>query len=115
MTTRRGTLKLAIRCAHASTIASAVCALPPRSSTKATGTSPRRSSGMPTTATWTTPSSVEITRSTSAGETFSPPGLIMSLMRSTTIRFPSPSSRPRSPVCSHPAGSIVAAVASGSS
>ena len=46
---------------------------------------------------------------------FSPPVLIMSLIRPTTRQDPSASISARSPVCSQPSASMVSAVATGSS
>src|SRR6266545_372458 len=77
-----------------------------------TGTSPYTGCGAPMTAASRTASSPASTDSISLGYTFSPPRMIMSLIRSTRVRYPSPSRKPTSPVCSQPPASV-SAVASG--
>ena len=70
--------------------------------TNAHGTSPRRSSGRPTTATSATSGDRRSTSSTSPGCTFIPPRLIMSDTRPSIHRKPSASTRPMSPVRNQP-------------
>src|SRR6185369_7910912 len=81
--------------------------------TYATGVSPQRSDGTPTTATSATAGWAASTLSTSAGYTFSPPVMIMSLTRSLMNRYPSSSSDPTSPVRKKPLAVNDSAVASG--
>ena len=52
-----------------------------------------------------------MTRSSSAGYTLNPAVRIMSFRRSTIQKYPSSSSRARSPECSQPSGSMVSRVA----
>ena len=71
---------------------------PGAGTTNATGVSPHRSDGTPTTATSCTDGCVRSTASRSLGYTLKPPEMIMSLRRSSSTRKPSSSKRPRSPV-----------------
>jgi pimeloyl-ACP methyl ester carboxylesterase len=86
---------------------------PGRSTTAATGTAPQVGSGRPTTPASAIAGCSAMVASTSAGTTFSPPEISRSSRRSSTWRKPSASSRPASPVRSHPSGSNAAAVSSG--
>ena len=67
MATRRGTLKLAILVRANAMMSSPVGAVPAAGTTKAMPTSPRRSSGTPTTATWDTSGWASRRSSISAG------------------------------------------------
>src|ERR1041385_8044539 len=80
--TSRGTLKCAIRSRTKARISAPVADAPPRSTTKAWGTSPHCSSGTPTTAASCTAGWRSSTPSTSTEEMFSPPLMITSLIRS---------------------------------
>ena len=79
---------------------------PGATTTKAMPTSPSRSSGMPTTATWPTAGWPSRRFSISAGYALKPPTMNMSFLRPTMRRQPRSSSVPRSPVCSQPSASI---------
>ena len=83
-TTRAGHLKPAMRSRHQSRSSASVAALPCCSTTTASGVSPHFSCGTPTTATSRTAGCWPITLSTSEGYTFSPPLMIMLLLRSTS-------------------------------
>ena len=71
---------------------------PRRPRTNAHTRSPRRSSGKPTATAWRTAGWASSTPSTSAAEMFSPPRMMMSLIRPTIRSHPSSSSVARSPV-----------------
>jgi len=70
--------------------------------TMAAGVSPNFSSATGMTATSSTSGRAAIVLSTSIGEMFRPPEMIISLRRSTIFRYPSSSMIPMSPVRSHP-------------
>ena len=74
--------------------------------------SPITSSGTAITAASATPGAVSSADSTSMLETFSPPRMMMSLIRSTMSTRPASSTRTMSPVCSHPS-TIVSGFVSG--
>ena len=74
---------------------------PGRSTTHATTRSCSTSSGTPTTAASATPASEPSSDSTRLAWIFSPPRTITSAMRPCSVRKPSPSTAPRSPVRSH--------------
>src|SRR5204862_197314 len=97
-----GTLKGARRSAACARSSSAVTDASARSTTVATTASPHSSSGRAWTAASATAGCSTSTASTSAGATFSPPLMIVSLLRPVTTSEPSPSNTPRSPVCSSP-------------
>src|SRR3954469_14681082 len=69
---------------------------------QATTRCPHSSSSTPATTTAATDGQAAITASTRAGQTFSPPVLIMSARRPSTISRPSAANSPRSPVANHP-------------
>ena len=66
------------------------------------------------TATSATAGCVTSRSSTSLAEMFSPPRMMMSLSRSVTVRYPSASTRPTSPVLNQPPGRNAAAFSAGS-
>ena len=74
--------------------------------TTAITSSPRSGCGTPITAASATPGRSHSARSTAAGAMFSPPRMIMSLLRPVIHNWPRSSSRPRSPVCSQPSASM---------
>ena len=74
--------------------------------TTAEGDSPQRSEGCAITATSSTPGWARMASSTSAGYTFSPPVMIMSVSRSRIVTKPSLSMAATSPVWSHPSRSV---------
>ena len=88
--------------------------VPAARTTSAFTVSPHFSSGMPMTATSATAAWENSTSSTSIDETFSPPEMITSFLRSEIVRYPSSSSSPPSPVWNQPS-SRASAVASGCS
>ena len=67
--------------------------------------SPITGSGTAMTAASATPGALSSTASTSTLETFSPPRLMMSFIRSMMWIRPASSARTTSPVCSHPSAS----------
>ena len=81
--------------------------------TAATGTSPRRSSGTPKTAQSITAGWPCSTASISAGATWKPLTLIISLQRSVRWTQPSGSSQPTSPVRYQPSSNADAVASSG--
>ncbi|MNV88218.1 hypothetical protein D3C71_1824030 [compost metagenome] len=80
--TARGTLKPGSSSLQCAMISSAVAVQPALSSTKAQGVSPHLGSGMATTATAATAGWRYSASSTSMLEMFSPPEMMMSLLRS---------------------------------
>ncbi|PDT65656.1 hypothetical protein CO683_30920 [Bradyrhizobium ottawaense] len=95
--TRLGTLKCAIWPAQCLMTASSSSFSPLLTTTMAVTASIQRGSGRPTTATSETAGIRYTISSTSRLATFSPPVLIMSLTRSTTVMWPSSSTVARSP------------------
>ena len=81
---------------------SSVGSLPVAGTTKALARSPRSSSGRPTTQTSWTTALPRSTSSTSNGLMLLPPRMIVSFTRPVTCRYPSSSSRPRSPKWAQP-------------
>src|SRR5919202_273757 len=84
-TTALGTLKLARCCRQCAITASSASSWPAFGTTTAVTASIHTGCGRPTTATSATPGSWYTTSSTSRLATFSPPLLIMSFLRSTTV------------------------------
>ena len=80
------------------------------SSSDTTTTAPTRSpyvaSGIANTAASMTPLHPARMASTCSGEIFSPPRLMMFLMRPVRNRYPSSSTEPRSPVRNHPSAKL---------
>src|SRR6476660_2021897 len=87
-----------------SSAAPAVC--PSRTTTLASGRSPQRSSGTPTTHASSTAGCAISAFSSSTELIHSPPDLITSLARSVRIRYPSGESMPTSPVRSQPSWNL---------
>ncbi len=111
---RRGTLKSAIRSATKASRSAAPTARPGRSTMAAPISSPSRGSANPNVTAWATAGCSSRISSTSRGEIFSPPRLMISLDRPARTSAPSPSRRPRSPVRNQPS-TKAAALASGAS
>jgi len=86
---------------HHATICSAVASSPSRSTMNAFTASPVRSSGTPTTATFSILGWRYRTCSMSVGYTLNPETMIMSFLRSTIWKYPSSSIFAMSPECSH--------------
>src|SRR5262249_39349897 len=97
---RSGSLNLAIRFSRKrkSLSSASVSVAPERSITHAHARSPRTSSETATTATFSTAGWLRIRFSTSSALIFSPPRLIRSFLRPSTIRFPLGRTRTMSPV-----------------
>ncbi len=99
---RRGSLNSASREAMKRRRPISGTGAPGRNTTTAIASSPRVGCGTPKAAASKTDGCAIKESSISPGRIFSPPRLIISLIRPVTNRNPSASSRPRSPVLSHP-------------
>src|SRR5262249_28759781 len=108
-----GALNLASRARTHSRTPSGSSRAPGRGTTQAFTTSPSTRSGTPPPAASRPPGWPHRTSSTPTQYTFSPPRLIMSLIRSLIVTEPAPSIAARSPVRSQPSSTMAAAVAAG--
>ena len=100
--TWRGTLKPATLPVQKATMSLSLTESGTFSSTKAAGTSTRRSSGQPTTWHSLTSGWLPTSASISSAATFSPPTFSMSLVRPWNMTWPASSTEPISPVWSQP-------------